>query len=471
MADTATLRNFPSGQLSIQASEALDNIAGFSVFSQVSDGTSKGAIPDIVLAAGLACFGSSGSRPTKEETDFSKSLKPKMLIASIQSTDQEKQDAALKSMADHAMSRDFILKNASKVRDAAYAMGTHSDKLTNASGPYGVLMEDEACMQQSMPTRGLCSGTFDGRSRFSASANAALSAAMRFLSWSVVMDGRKMSLLEATEHWSDIAIEHLGEDVHTLMLETLATFREGRKAASRLSPTSEHKVLLWPKPGCTGEDDQYVCISPVVSFSMLGEVERRLRDMQRVAGPDRKFVHRREITVGGSKPQNIGLVAMDASGSFKRLMSQPMPPPTRNLAWAVKNDRISLSPRSISSQSMAAFKNAVDRETSQDNADNVRTTNNLISAMVLECVSELLGAHELSLNGASVGVKTQVLLADLVSRRGQGFDALVEKCVGAMFRRMGKMKFGADKEAFAGSDAQKARFMDVVRHTLEGAVQ
>lgn len=439
-----------------------DALTGYSPFSRFG-GVSRGAPWQIVLTASTTCFGSSGQKEDKEEKALSEALKPKELLKLLESDKEVDHRRAVSLLSDHTKAKFFIEDGERLILSAAQAIGTHTDKVSLPTSPYGVLVAEPDVMNSNMPLHGVCSGTFLSRSVQAASGNAALSAAMRFLTWNMEIDGKAVSLLESVPLWDGETHSMLGNMSAGILGKAFDLYKQSVKAASKLTPRKGHRILLWPSDECKGADSDYTAVTPVSSFSMLGELEVRLR--QRTRGENRMLINTRAIALGGSKPQNVGLLALDASGSFLRLLSMPMPPPSKSLAWLIKKDVIRFSSGLISRDALEGFQSAAEHEMSHPIAENRLRTDRMFAHLVSKVVEPFANLAKVAKDGTELGPNITVALKACAEGDDQ-FEEICQKVQKAVFQRLGSLKLGPEKKEFLANDQQRARFVPIVSQRI-----
>ena len=87
---------------------------------------------------------------------------------------------------------------------------------------------------------------------------------------------------------------------------------------------AENKVILWPLA-----DNDYVALTPTTNLALLMEIKERV-DVRKNADAN-VFFPDRAIKIGGTKPQNAGVVASDRAGWFRLLACDPPPIRSRPL--------------------------------------------------------------------------------------------------------------------------------------------
>ena len=441
-------------------------LTGYSPLNTQGSGISTGDLKDIYAAAILSCFGSSGKKATKEDETAAKELKPRALIKALLSDKEENRNRAIFLLRDTPASeiRKTILNNAKRLIDTVETIGTHTDKLTNPSAQYGVLISDEDAVRNSVPSHGVCTGTYISRSGISASGNAALNAAMRFLSWSVQGTNGTISLIRAIEQASQETLDYLGEDVSELLSQVNSLSMKGNKRAGNLSPEISHKQLLWPI-FFDGHSDSYILLSPVASFAQVGELEARLRATRN--GENRKITSKRIITVGSGKPGNIGMLALDASGSFSRLLSTPVEAQSDKdrLVYQIENDAPYLKASLFAKGSKKFFQSAAEHETGQPNAETREKTNKVFRELTRTILDRILLLEDTATaENITPGPVMQKYVRGLLG----GEQWLKAEILELIQKYLGGIRVSGNK--FIGTDEQNVRILQQIDAAMRGEV-
>lgn len=196
-------------------------------------------------------------------------------------------------------------------------LGTHTAKVPNpgVTGPGG-LFADENVFAAASALAFVSSASFSARQRLGAAGNAAQGKAQRFLASRIRIGEQIMDVSKsiATKGVIYDAMLELGFLLETM--EELAAILSGRidGTIGDTTPGLGAKGLIWP----TVEGD--IVITPVHSYAMHVELAARIKE--RTVSPLRK-IDRTHVIVGGTKPQNAGLVNSDMGGWHRMLVSRP----------------------------------------------------------------------------------------------------------------------------------------------------
>lgn len=194
-------------------------------------------------------------------------------------------------------------------------IGTHTGKIPNpsVSGPGGLLYSAEIFKEASKLSH-VSSATINAGQRLGAAGNAAQNRAQRFLSATFSIDGVPVSVFEDVGKKGQIfdALVSLGFPKSDID-EVADIINHRYSSVIDEKPGLNSKGLLWPTPH--GD----VVITPVHPYAMTIELSSRLKN-RFAAG---RIVHNTWIKIGGTKPQNAGLVNNDLGGVHRLLKSIP----------------------------------------------------------------------------------------------------------------------------------------------------
>jgi len=230
-----------------------------------------------------------------------------------------KAEANVASMFDQAVADACVVAAASSLLTAAGgAVGTHSGKIPDPLSSMGAAFSaPEDHPAATVP--GVSSGTFKARKPLSGAGNAADTPAWRFLCTSMEVEGQVTSV-------ADILARHN----HPARSATLARFSQEARAV--LVAVGE-RLAAWFGTGFPDVVDQrlktvlmptgnggYVAVSPLYPHGLGAEIAARLAERDAALGQRFK---RRVVKVGGTKPQNAGMLASDLAGNFWRFLALP----------------------------------------------------------------------------------------------------------------------------------------------------
>lgn len=194
-------------------------------------------------------------------------------------------------------------------------IGTHTGKIPNpsVSGPGGLLY-DKQVFEKASELAYVSSASIKAGQRLGAAGNAAQNRAQRFLSVTFSIDGQPLSVYE------DIGAKGVIYTQLSLLgfpkddLDEISATIAARFSSDNIeSPGQYSKGLIWP----TENGD--VVITPVHPYAMALQMHGRFK--ARVE--EGVSIQNTWIKIGGTKPQNAGLVNNDLGGSHRLLKSIP----------------------------------------------------------------------------------------------------------------------------------------------------
>lgn len=212
----------------------------------------------------------------------------------------------------------LLTDNISSIKNAAREnVGTHTCKMPNPSvkSPVAVFA-DENVSKNARNISYLSSFTLKDDKVVSGAGGASSMPAQRFLSGSFTIDG-----LETLSIYEDLAAQGL---VYQALQQLGVQERElvelsdiiGRKLNSGIDsdPGAYSKTLIWP---CGDEGD--VALTPLHPFIIQKVISSRLASRYQ----DGRIVENTPIKIGGSKPQNGGLMNNAHGGWVRKIVSIP----------------------------------------------------------------------------------------------------------------------------------------------------
>ncbi len=238
------------------------------------------------------------------------------VVAALDKISEIKDDAQ-ERMSNPSVASDLIKENSSRLLEAALLVGTHTGKVPNPTNAFGALVADADVLSGCVGSALAGSATVASRRPLAGSGSAAAFRAMRLYATTFVVDGKVTALAEIlAQHNHPIRsalLSVLDAKARSILEEVSERIREhfDRGCPPALDPT--FKQLFFP----VGEG--YHIVTPVVSNGLIAEFVARLRN-RRAAG-ERFFT--RDLHVGGSKPQNAGVLALDIGGRFPHLVAEP----------------------------------------------------------------------------------------------------------------------------------------------------
>jgi CRISPR-associated protein (Cas_Csy1). len=269
-------------------------------------------------------------------------------------------------------------------------VGTHTAKIPNpsVSGPGGLFANPEVFSAASKGTF-VSSATFASRQSIGAAGNAAQGKAQRFLASKVRIGDQIVDVSVDIASKGVIFDAMLALGFTREFMDELSNILAGRLDGTigDTTPGQFAKGLIWP----TDEGD--VVITPVHSYAMHVELAARIKE--RVS--EGRRINWTHIVVGGTKPQNAGLVNSDMGGWHRLLKSYPPKVGSRSLRSAVrisKTGDISLNELSPSSPLVKEFEKIV--KATYENNDATRTRlNEVICSMIRIAIIPLVEASHL----------------------------------------------------------------------------
>ena len=228
----------------------------------------------------------------------------------------EKASADLHDRSSFADIADLIEKEIANFKTVANDhIGTHTGKIPNpsVSGPGGLLY-DKDIFAKASELSFVSSASVNAGQRIGAAGNAAQNRAQRFLCVTFLLDGQPVSVFEDISSKGAIysTLIELGFPKNDLE-EISEIIRLRFSSSNNETPGFYSKGLIWP----TDEGD--VIITPVHPYAMALEMHARFKG--RVA--EGHSIKNTWIKIGGTKPQNAGLVNNDLGGTHRLLESTP----------------------------------------------------------------------------------------------------------------------------------------------------
>jgi hypothetical protein len=202
------------------------------------------------------------------------------------------------------------------LKSAESQVGTHTAKIPNPSvvSPTALFSSAEV-FTEAKTSRLVSSASIESGQRIGAAGNAALGKTQRLLATRLEIDGAIVEVVTDIIEGGPVshALMQIGFSNETL--ETVSEILKGRLLDSERehTPGKGTKQLLWPTEG--GD----VAITPVHPYAMHVELARRL-EQRRKSGT---WVNTTFFVVGGTKPQNAGMVNGDLGGRHRMLIGVP----------------------------------------------------------------------------------------------------------------------------------------------------
>lgn len=211
-------------------------------------------------------------------------------------------------------------------------VGTHTAKIPNpAVESPSALFANDKVFEAASASHYVTTASAKSSQRIGAAGNAAQGKAQRLLATRLDIDGVLTDVAEDIAAGGKVAQALAAIGFRSETIDGIAKIMTARMAGDGGQRTAGvgTKQLIWP----TDEGD--VVITPVHPYAMHVELARRL-DQRREAG---SRIQTTFVTVGGSQPQNAGLVNGDMGGRHRMLIGTP-PTPGNVESRAVYRDTI-----------------------------------------------------------------------------------------------------------------------------------
>jgi hypothetical protein len=277
---------------------------------------------------------------------------------------------------------------------ATLMLGTHGGKVPDARMGLGAMVPDPGTFAAAGDVPGMHSGSVQSSHPLSGSGNAARNAQLRFLCCGISFEGGPITSL------ASILAEDCAANQAILAgfdaTARAALMRIGDACRNRLSAGERgipavvdtyRSQVLFPI-----ENGEYVALSPLYPYAIGGELVARLQARQWSAPPDeRQRFDVRVAHVGGTKPQNTGLLATYLSGRFPRLVGMPPREFSRGSSIIKRFATVGLSVAggAVRKESFSAFGTAFAAYHAQPNAVTRQAMNSAIGAMCLDVMFPL----------------------------------------------------------------------------------
>ena len=320
-----------------------------------------------------------GKPAPKLETALNKETVPSEVVAALENVEEASQR---------------IVESERGLIAAALMLGTHGGKVPDARMGLGTMVPDPVAFAATGDVPGMHSGSVESSHPLSGAGNAAKNAQLRFLCCGISFEGGPISSLASILAEDCPARRAIMADFDTatsMALERIGDACRGRLSAGArgipISVDTYRSQVLFPV-----EEGEYVALSPLYPYSIGAELAARLQARQWAAGQDeRQRFDVRVAHVGGTKPQNTGLLATYLSGRFPRLVG--MPPREFELGSSVVKRfatvGISVADGAVSKEAFSAFGSAYVRHHAQPNAVTRNALDAALGAMCLDVMFPL----------------------------------------------------------------------------------
>lgn len=267
---------------------------------------------------------SSDGDDANEDTEYSRADEEEAKARAFQ--------AFLNNTNDADWFSDLIRRQETNLVSAARDIGTHTAKIPNAAvqGPSG-LFPSLRLLEEASGGDFMSSFTICADRKVGAAGDASRTRSYRLLAMRFMVDGEVVALADDIRRDGLIsrALIELGFSPQVIaeIRSIISTECDLEGGVDQVDGAA--KVLMWP----LGDDD-YVGITPVHSYAMHIEITKRLKKIRAAEG----WIKTRDINVGGSKPQNAGLVNSALGGRHPHLTGYPPEIPTEGatLVWMIR---------------------------------------------------------------------------------------------------------------------------------------
>lgn len=213
------------------------------------------------------------------------------------------------------------------IRTAGKYLGTHGGKMPDARLALGAMIPDPEASATSAAAVGVHSASVHQAFRLSG-ADAVVTSYLRFLGMPISLNGSASQqvaevLAEASHPITLSLLEQVTEEAASI-LTRIGTAARLRLAGGVIPAEigAHRKQSLFPIG--TG---RYVSLSPLYSYGLAAELSARLRQRQAWSrGEERESFSTRTTHIGGTKPQNAGILPNFLGGEMPRLLAQPWTP-------------------------------------------------------------------------------------------------------------------------------------------------
>lgn len=269
-------------------------------------------------------------------------------------------------------------------------LGTHTAKVPNPSvtGPGG-LFADAGVLSEASRHAFVSSASFNARQRVGAAGNAAQGKAQRFLASRIKVGNDIVDISESIASKGAVYNSMIELGFDPTAVSELAEILRGRMdgTVGDTTPGSGTKGLIWP----TDEGD--IVITPVHSYAMHVELAARIKARH----DGNRSIDHTHIVVGGTKPQNAGLINSDMGGWHRMLISKPPEVSSieeRTALRVAKSGTIKLSTLNSNSDLVTDFRALLDaRWINNDQAR--KSLDKAIASMIRISIIPLLSVQEL----------------------------------------------------------------------------
>jgi hypothetical protein len=259
------------------------------------------------------------SNSTRAPVEVPENRRSKLLVSALVGAMSGVKKASPKILADGFLldakaANDLLFKKKEILFKAIEGMGTHVAKIPDNTVEMGVMTADDVSV---VTGPGYLDGSSVRISRaLTGAGNAGWTSAYRLLSTTVRIDGETITVADVLIHHGNM-LSAFADGLSAVSLGILREVGVALSEARRNRPTgidAGQKILLFPIG-----PDRYRAVTPLVSAGLVGELTRRIWD-RRSAG---QRVITETVYIGGTQPQNSGLLVSDLGGRLSRFWSVP----------------------------------------------------------------------------------------------------------------------------------------------------
>lgn len=219
--------------------------------------------------------------------------------------------------SDPAVLLEMIAKQSkSFLVSAESQVGTHTAKIPNPSveSPTALFASKEVFAAAAAESR-ISTASISSGQRIGAAGNAALGKTQRLLATRLEIDGVLIDIVDDIAAGGAVSKALVQVGFAPEVIESASEILKGRVSdfERQQTPGSGTKQLLWPT------EDGDVVITPVHAYAMHVELARRI-GLRQQAG---SIIDTTFVVVGGTQPQNAGLINGDMGGRHRMLKGAP----------------------------------------------------------------------------------------------------------------------------------------------------
>jgi hypothetical protein len=309
--------------------------------------------------------------------------------------------AILQRLSDPALTDARIVAARDNLLIAVSMLGTHGGKVPDARSTVRALMPIAGIVDATAGESGVHSGSVATTHPMSASGNATQNPHQRFLCMALKFGDSApvalCSVLAGDSPEKEAILKACGKEAASVLAEIGAAVEKrmtrGEGVPSRVPGSSPQ--VLFP----VGEDGRYVAVTPIYPYAIGAELH--VRHQARAWCEDemrRQLLDTRVVHVGGTKPQNTGMLATYLAGRFPRLVAMPQHPGVNadRLVRQFKMHGVALNSGGIPTELVLSFFNALAARDHKPNKETRASVIDSVGAMcdaVLSDVAQLAREH------------------------------------------------------------------------------